>query len=554
MKQDLSALRIAYFSAEVGLTEEIPTYSGGLGILAGDHIRSAADLGIPMCAVTLLYREGYFQQHLEPDGSQVESYPRFDPAGVLERLPVRVKITLRDREVCLAAWRYNVVGHTGAVVPAFFLDTDLPENDEDDRCITRRLYSGGPDCRILQEAVLGFGGVRLLQELGITGIETYHLNEGHTAFLTMELVNRWRDVDKVRERCVFTTHTPVPAGHDLFPLQRVDALLDGLLPEGADLFPVDDHLNMTRLALGYCRAVNGVSRLHREVAQSMFPGYDIGHVTNGVHHLYWTPAATKEVYDEYLPGWRADPGLLRNAACIPGEALRRMHQYNKEQAIGYVNDATGMDFSPAVLTIGFARRAVRYKRAQLLFTDPGRLADICEGRVQFLFAGKAHPSDQDGMGIIREVVQAARGLGDRVRIVYLENYNIRLGRLLTSGVDVWLNTPLRPNEASGTSGMKAALNGVPSLSVLDGWWDEGCRHGENGWAFGDTDHPDDEKDAHRLYQLLEEEVIPTYYNNGERWLQIMKQIIVTGADFTSQRMVTEYDRLYYRGVASPEKV
>ena len=222
--------------------------------------------------------------------------------------------------------------------------------------------------------------------------------------------------------------------------------------------------------------------------------------------------------------------------------------------MSYVNDVTGMDFSPEVLTIGFARRAVRYKRARLLFTDPERLADICEGRVQFLFAGKAHPSDQDGMGIIRAVVQAARNLGGRVRIVYLENYNLRLGRLLTSGVDVWLNTPLRPNEASGTSGMKAALNSVPSLSVLDGWWAEGCRHGENGWAFGDPDSPDNEEDAQRLYQLLEEEVIPTYYNNGERWLRLMKQIIVTAADFTSQRMVTEYDRLYYRGAASPEKV
>jgi len=544
---DFRYLRCAYFSLELGISEDIPTYSGGLGVLAGDHVKSAADLRLPLCAVTLMYREGYFQQRIGSDGRQTERYPRFNPEPLLKRLPLLFTLPLCDREITITTWQYDVVGTSGGVVPVFFLDTDIPENRDEDRQITRRLYSGGEDRRLLQEGLLGFGGVRLLEELGINGIETYHLNEGHTAFVPAALYNQWKDEQKVRDHCVFTTHTPVPAGHDNFSRSRVIAILDSLLPDTPMTRFGDDRFDMTELALRGSWAANGVSRLHGDVARRMFPDYPFGYVTNGVHHLSWTAPATRSFLDMYLPGWREEPGKLRGARELPDEAVWHTHQRNKRQTLGYANAATQLGLSPDLLTIGFARRATEYKRAYLLFQDPERLARICSGKVQFLFAGKAHPDDEAGKALIQGIVQSSMELSGRVQIAYLENYNIWLGRLLTSGVDVWLNTPRRPHEACGTSGMKAALNGVPNLSILDGWWAEGCRHGENGWALGDhPDRSDDTTDAEQLYEVLEQEVIPTYYSNHRQWVRMMKESIVTSADFTSHRMVQEYNRLYYQ--------
>ncbi|MFB0516272.1 MAG: alpha-glucan family phosphorylase [Candidatus Neomarinimicrobiota bacterium] len=545
MIEDLTQLRYAYFSLELGLSEDIPTYSGGLGVLAGDHVKSAADLNLPLCAVTILYREGYLQQRIGLDGWQTERYPRFNPEQLLGRLPVLFTLPLRGRGVYITAWRYDVVGLSGGVVPVFFLDTDIPENLEDDREITRRLYSGGEELRLLQEGILGFGGMRLLEELGVNDIKTYHLNEGHTAFLVAALYNRWQDEQMVRDHCVFTTHTPVSAGHDSFPRSRVTSVLDSLLPDTPMTHFSDDRFAMTELALRGSRAATGVSRLHREVAQKMFPDYKIDYVTNGVHHLSWTTTDTRNLFDEHLPGWREQPDKLRAAGQIPDKAVWSMHRRNKRNTLQYTNAATQLGLSSDLLTVGFARRVVDYKRAYLLFLDPERLTRICSDKVQFIFAGKAHPDDASGKQLIKEIVKMSQHLSGRVQITYLENYNIWLGRLLVSGVDVWLNTPRRPQEASGTSGMKAALNGIINVSILDGWWAEACRHGENGWAIGDPNHPNDETDADHLYALLEEKVIPTYYDNRQKWIHMMKESIVTSADYTSHRMVEDYNRCYY---------
>lgn len=542
-------IKIAYFSAEVGISSRLPTYSGGLGVLAGDYIKAAADAGLPLCAVTLLYREGYFQQHLDEDGNQTESFPRFDPDPWLKKLPHKFNLQLRGRDVWIQAYEYLYRGLAGQAVPVYFLDTDLPENAPEDRLITLRLYSGDKDHRILQEAILGFGGLRLLDKLGHRAITTYHLNEGHCAFLTLELLERCGgDREAVRRRCHFTTHTPAVAGHDHFAVERCRKLLQGLLPQRLELPSLvqNSRLHMTELGLHFSRSANGVSRLHGEVARKQFPDFQIDHITNGVYHPYWVGEAFRQLYDRHLPGWRENPARLREVASIPPEELEEAHGTLRRVLLEYANSRTRRALDPALLTIGFARRAAAYKRAHLIFHDPRRLAALGQGRLQIIFAGKAHPRDKQGKQILRDIVEQARRLSGKVTIIFLEDYDLRLGRLLTAGVDVWLNTPLRPHEASGTSGMKAALNGIPNLSVRDGWWAEGCEHGVNGWAIGGLEDGDDAADAADLYSILEREVIPTFYQNRRCWVALMQAAIRTGARFTAHRMVQEYYQRYYQ--------
>jgi len=536
-------IRIAYFSAEIGISASLPTYSGGLGVLAGDHIKAAADAELPMCAVTLLYKEGYFQQRLDTRGFQTETYTRFDPEPLLVREKPLFTLRLRERNVWVQAYRYDYTGITGHTIPLYFLDTDLDENFDDDRIITMRLYSGDKNHRILQEAVLGFGGMKLLNALGYSGIETFHMNEGHCSFLTLDLYERFNhDRKHVQSRCHFTTHTPVPAGHDHFNLDRCAKLLYGLLPMdlGLPSMVQNSRMHMTELGLYFSRSANGVSRLHGEVAQQQFPEFKIDYITNGVYHPYWVGRSLRELFDLRLPGWREDPEKLLGVDSIPAEELMKAHESLQDFLLGYANSQTQRALSPDLLTIGFARRAAGYKRARLLFRDPDRLARIGQGQVQIIFAGKAHPKDALGKQIIQDIVAMSNRFFGRIKIVFLENYNMWLGRLITSGVDVWLNTPLRPNEASGTSGMKAALNGIPNLSIVDGWWAEGCRHGINGWGIGSPDHPDDDSDADHLYTLLEKDVIPTFYEQPETWVSLMRESIKTGVEFTAHRMVRDY--------------
>lgn len=539
---------IAYFSAEIGISASLPTYSGGLGVLAGDHIKAAADVGLPMVGITLFYKEGYFKQRVDKKGRQTETYPRFDPHSKLKQLSDKFILRLRDRDVWVATYEYSYEGIDGNTVPIYFLDTDLEENCYEDRIISLRLYSGNRDHRILQEAILGFGGVRLLEVLGFENIQTYHLNEGHCSFLTLALLEKFNgNEEEVRSRCHFTTHTPVEAGHDHFSIERCRKLLHSLLPDNLGLpsWVEDSRLHMTELGLHFSRSANGVSKLHGQIAQNQFPDFFIDYITNGVYHPHWMGESFKELFDIKIPEWRTNPDLLLNLNNISDDELRSAHTSQKHALLDYANSQREKALSKDVLTIGFARRAAEYKRARLIFSDPDRLVKLGKHKLQIIFAGKAHPKDETGKNIIQEIIENANKLADSVKIIFLENYSMRLGRLITSGVDVWLNTPLRPNEASGTSGMKAALNGIPNLSVLDGWWAEGCKHGGNGWAIGSPHSCDDQLDAESLYKVLEDQVIPIFYSDSKKWNKMMRSSIQIAVDFTAHRMIKEYQQKFY---------
>ncbi|MFP3869651.1 MAG: alpha-glucan family phosphorylase [Syntrophobacteria bacterium] len=538
-------MKIAYLTMEIGLNENIPTYSGGLGVLAGDHIKSAADLGLPLAAVSLLYKRGYFVQNISPLGWQEEIYPYFDPRAFMEPLPLKVTVPINGRAVTVGVWIYTHQGLKGKVA-IYFLDADLEDNSPGDRLITQYLYGGDYHTRICQEAILGIGGYKVLKRLG-EDITTYHMNEGHSAFLTLALYHDCNgEIDQVRKKCIFTTHTPVPAGHDVFPYALAEETLGSFLPPDIRRYAGQDSLNMTRLALNLSRSCNGVSELHGTVTRQMFPGYEIDYITNGVHHLTWTGPDYARLYDQFLPHWRGYPEVLEGAARIPDELLVEAEVLAKRRLIRYVNATTNAGFSEEFLTVGFARRAAAYKRATLFFTDIERLLNLTRNRVQFIFAGKAHPQDEAGKRLIQHVIRTGQTYEGRLRLVYLKNYNMWQAALLTQGVDLWLNNPRRPREASGTSGMKVALNGGLNMSVLDGWWREACRSRINGWAIGDDEDTSDEETAADFYTVLEE-AVTTYYASRRQWLKMMKASICDcGPVFNSQRMVKEYLEKYYR--------
>jgi len=552
--------RIAYFSMEIGLDARIPTYSGGLGVLAGDTLKSAADLGLPVVAVTLLSRSGYFRQELTAEGCQVEHPVEWRPEELMERLPEEVAVSIEGREVKVGVWRYTVKSLTGGEVPVLFLDTDLEGNDPEDRAITDQLYGGDEAYRLKQEIVLGIGGVRMLQALGVA-VFKYHLNEGHSALLTLELL-RWHrrdvrevwdekltwDYESVRERCIFTTHTPVEAGHDKFSYELAGKVLGSPVPsEVLKELAGEEHLNMTLLALNLSNYVNGVAKKHGEVSRRMFRGYHIHSITNGVHSYSWTSEPMKRLYDTYLPGWADEPELFVRVDTLPDEEIWSAHLEAKRDLLRLLRERTGADLSEELLTIGFARRATSYKRADLLFEDIERLAAIGDGQLQVVYAGKAHPRDEPGKKLIERIFRFARELRDRVRVVYLPDYNMKTALTLVSGVDLWLNTPLRPMEASGTSGMKAVHNGVPNFSVLDGWWIEGHIEGVTGWSIGpppvkgEVADYNGTKDAEDLYDKLERVILPLYYQDRPAWIRVMKNAIGKNAYyFNSHRMMRRY--------------
>lgn len=546
-------VRIAYFSMEIALRSEIPTYSGGLGVLAGDTMRSAADLNLPMVGVTLVSRAGYFRQDIV-EGRQVERPDVWDPERWAQRLPAKVAVEIGGRDVWVGAWLYRIEGHRGGAAPVILLDTDLAENREEDRALTHYLYGGDESYRLQQEMVLGIGGVRILGALGLP-IRKYHLNEGHAALLTLELLRRFAhdpreagstgthyDVAAVRRRCVFTTHTPVEAGHDQFGYDLADRILgDFIEPAEIRRLAGADRLNMTRLALNLSEHVNGVARRHAEVSRRMFPGYEVHAITNGVHPWTWTCESFRRLYDVHLPRWCHEPELLVRADRIPDEELRRAHAEAKATLIERIRHF-GVSLEASLPVIGFARRMTPYKRADLLFSDVERLKSIAHKHpFQVVLAGKAHPRDGGGKQIIERVQQWARAMKGTVPVVFVPNYNMELARLLVSGTDIWLNTPQRPLEASGTSGMKAAFNGVPSLSVLDGWWIEGWIEDVTGWAVGGEDDADNARDAASLYTKLEQKVLPAYYGERKGWTAVMKGAIARNAYyFNSHRMMRRY--------------
>ncbi len=546
---------VAYFSMEIAVRPEFPTYSGGLGVLAGDTLRSAADMGLPLAAVTLVDRKGYFRQHLDlSTGAQTEEPQPWSPESVLAAEEPIVTVTLEGRPVAVRGWRYDLEGVSGHRIPIYFLDTDLDQNDPRDRNLTDHLYGGDADYRLRQEAILGIGGARLLRALEYDP-SVYHMNEGHAALLTIPVLEQElhgaglqtateRNIEAVRRRCVFTTHTPVPAGHDRFSGEQAYRILGaeraGLL-ERFGCFH-DGLLNMTYVALRFSRFVNGVAMQHGKVSRQMFPDYTIDAITNGVHAGTWTAPSVQAVFDKHLPRWRQDNVTLRYAIDIPENEIVEAHAASKQVLIETVKSIAGVELKPEIFTVGFARRAATYKRADLLFTDPERLIKAAEkfGGLQIVYSGKAHPADEPGKAKIRRVIELARDLRETpLQVVYLENYAWKLGAILTGGVDLWLNTPRRPYEASGTSGMKAALNGVPSLSILDGWWIEGWIEGVTGWAV--DDHDEEAGEARSLYDHLEKLILPLYCKDTGQWRRIMRSTIaLNGSFFNTQRMLEQY--------------
>ncbi len=549
--------RIAYFTMEVALDRNIPTYSGGLGVLAGDMLRACADLSVPVVGLSILWRKGYFEQTIDSQGWQHERPVHFEPGPPLRSLPVHVEVSIEGRTVHVGAWQYDL-GDTDFKIPVILLDTDLEENSGYDRSLTDYLYGGDRNYRLAQETVLGIGGVRMLRALGYCGIQRFHMNEGHASLLVLELMN-WQggsspvdwDFEDVRQRCIFTTHTPVPAGHDQFDWPSVERIaapavsLDVLRMLGGQ-----ERLNMTLLGLNLSRYVNGVAQRHEEVSREMFPGYPIHHITNGVHSATWTCESFQRLYDEYIPDWRKDPAMLRKALSIPNEKISAAHEDARNRLFAFVKEKTGRTLSGEALTIGFARRATAYKRAGLVLTDPARLVQIAKtaGPLQLVFAGKAHPQDEDGKREIERIIAVGREIGEDVPLVYLENYDLEIAKLLVSGVDLWLNTPQRPMEASGTSGMKAAHNGVPSFSTLDGWWIEGHIEGVTGWSIGSSAAEVPEGDAEDLLHKLEEVILPAFYHNREQWMNVMRHTIALNASyFNTHRMVQQYVTNAYLG-------
>jgi starch phosphorylase len=552
---------IAYFSMEIGVDPQVPTYAGGLGVLAGDIVRAAADRGLPFVAVTLLHRKGYFRQQLDAAGRQREQAAEWDVEATLEPLSTRIIVTINGRPVVVRPWQRIVIGTDGSAVPVFFLDTDVAGNAPEDRALTDFLYGGDAAYRLAQEVVLGIGGVRVLRALGYGQIDRFHMNEGHSALLVMELIaERLRsahrttatdeDVDAVRRMCVFTTHTPVSAAHDQFPPDLAERVL-GATPMSELMHHCcySGALNMTYLALKFSHYVNGVAMRHGEVSRRMLAGYEIDAITNGVHAGTWASPSFARLFDRHIPAWRRDNFSLRYAVSIPRSEVWEAHVEAKLRLLELINRRQSPPFDPLALTIGFARRATAYKRADLIMSDLDRLRAVAAtaGRFQLVFAGKAHPRDEEGKRVIERVFHARDVLRNDIAVAYLEDYDMTQAGLLTSGSDVWLNTPHPPLEASGTSGMKAALNGVPSLSVPDGWWSEGHVEGVTGWAIGTgrvrpLEQPvDSAADARSLYDTLERTVIPLFYHRQNEFIGVMRYAIaLNGSFFTAQRMLQEY--------------
>ena len=552
----MSRTHIAYFSMEMAIRPEMHTYAGGLGVLAGDTARSCADLEVPVVFVTLASRAGYFRQTIDASGEQREEPDLWALEALCTPLHSMIAVEIEGRPVWIRPWLYVQSVPHGRGVPILILDTDTDQNAPSDREITHRLYGGDEAYRLKQEIVLGLGGIQILRALGFD-IHTYHMNEGHAALLTLDLLRRWEvppdervagepasDIAEVRERCVFTTHTPVEAGHDRFSYE----LFFRLLPDVVELDTLRglagaDRLNMTRLALNLSGYVNGVARRHARTTEHMFPGYRIHAVTNGVHACTWAHPALAALFDAHIPGWQHEPERLVRALQLDGASVWQSHLAAKAELAALVRNRTGIDLDPSLPTLGFARRMTGYKRPLLLFSDLERLKSIARERpFQIVMAGKAHPADAGGKQAIRRIHDIIRQLDGSVRAAFVPNYDMEVAKSLVSGCDVWLNTPLPPMEASGTSGMKAALNGVLNFSVLDGWWIEACLEGVNGWAIGeDGPKSDPERHSDALYGKLQTVILPLFHDDPGGWQAMMQQSIGSIAYyFNCHRMVRRY--------------
>jgi starch phosphorylase len=541
--------KIAYFSMEIGIANDIPTYSGGLGILAGDIVKASADLKLDMVALTLVSRKGYFKQKISSNGDQQEQPHNWDPSEFLFKIPKTATVTIENQPVEIQAWLYEHRSPTGGLIPIFFLDTDLESNTPEDRRITDYLYGGDKKYRLKQEIVLGIGGTRILEALALK-ISKYHMNEGQSALLTLELLKKNNlNSEKVQNQCVFTTHTPIEAAFDQFSYDLFQELLGNqYMLSTVKQYASQENLNMTYLALNLSKYVNGVSKAHMSYSKKIFPGHHIRSVTNGVHSFSWTCRFFRQLYDKYIPSWANEPVLLVRASEIPNLEIWNAHLKAKNSLFNFIKTKSTVALDPNILTIGFARRATGYKRSTFIFSNLNNLMEINKkGKIQMIFAGKAHPRDIEGKHLIKEIYRYAKELEEQIKIVYLENYDMSIASKLTSGVDVWLNTPIPPMEASGTSGMKAAHNGVVNFSILDGWWIEGCIEGVTGWGIGP--HPSElvtveerrKRELTDLYSKLKYLIVPTYYKNRDRWITLMKNSISKIAYyFQTQGVVKRY--------------
>jgi len=549
---------VAYISMEIGIDSNIPTYSGGLGVLSGDTVRSAADLEIPMVAVCLCYSSGYFYQLFNEKGEQKEKEIEWNYFYEFEKISEPIIIKIEAKEVLVTAWLYKVIGQSGHIIPIYLLTTDVEGNEDWMKKMTGSLYDSTSKWnRIVQEQILGIGAVKLLESQEYKNLKVYHLNEGHGSFSIVELYKDLGDLEKVKEKVVFTTHTPVPAGHDKFEQKLVEKVFEKRFPsELRKLADDNGSLNMTFLGMNASHYQNAVSKKHGEISRKMFPNINIDYITNGIHLPFWVSKPIRKIFDRKWPNWKSNPLLLQNAIELDDLELFDARIENKFNLINYQKGHSWNLLDEELITIGFARRFATYKRATLIFQDIDRLGKICQGKIQFIFAGKAHPKDIIGKEYIKKIFESAEYLYDnfKVKVVIMENYNMDLAHMLVSGVDVWMNTPERYREASGTSGMKAALNGGLNLSVLDGWWLEGYhKNPMAGWAIGpDDSNPKDpgvsnswDIDSNAIYEILENQIIPTYMNHDE-WLLRSKQAISLAAYFNTHRMVEEYAEKAYR--------
>ncbi len=553
LNRSIRRTRFAYFSMEIALRAEMHTYSGGLGVLAGDTARSAADLDLPIVFVTLVSRQGYVRQEIDGRHAQVNHPDPWTPQDFAVALPQMVAVSIEGRAVWVRPWLYALDCPLGHTIPVLLLDTDLEQNAAEDRRITDTLYGGDQAYRLRQEIVLGIGGESMLRALGFR-IEKYHLNEGHAALLTLPLLRATQRQDSraqtptygyeptaVREQCVFTTHTPVDAGFDKFDYDLVQRVLgDYIELDVLKNFAGSDRLNMTRLALNLSSYVNGVARRHAETTRKLFPGYAIASITNGVHVHRWTHPAIAGLHEEMSSNWAHEPEVLAFADQIEDDALWGAHQQAKSELLSRIAGATGKKLRADQPLIGYARRMTAYKRPELIFSDLERLREVAKAQpFQLVLAGLAHPNDSGGQEAIRVLGAHIDSLDGAVQAAFLPGYNLDLAAPLIAGCDIWLNTPLPPLEASGTSGMKAAINGVLNLSVLDGWWVEGCVDGVTGWSIASNGK--EASDAGALYAKLRDVVLPLYYGDRQRWIWMMKQAISKiGPSFSSHRMMRRY--------------
>ncbi|MGD0477961.1 MAG: alpha-glucan family phosphorylase [Nitrososphaerales archaeon] len=542
-------MKIAVFVMEVGIDDQIPTYSGGLGVLAGDLAFSFSDFGLPATFITLLSRNGYASQRLDRERGQLDAPHPWDYARILSPTDARANVEVGGTVQRVGVWEYKIRGK--AETSVLFLDTDFPENDKKVRDATERLYEGEIWQRMLQDIILGIGGYRILKALG-RNVDVYHLNESHAAFATIELLRDAGSPEAARRRCAFTTHTPIAAGNDVFPLAMVEEALSKYPWVDWTKESVDGSINLSRLAAKYSGVTNAVSLKHKYVAGSVLGFDNISYVTNGVYHKRWVHDELKRVYDRHLPGWQDSPSLLVRALGIPSVELAEARKAVKRTLVTMVNERTGLHFDEGALTISVAKRITSYKRNNMILSDPERLERIAgeKGGIQVIIAGKAHPRDDVAKSMLADAIHEADQLNrgsQKVKIAILENYGIEMAKLLVAGSDVWLNNPRRPLEACGTSGIKAAINGVLNFSVYDGWWLEGGIEGVNGWGIGrrlewnDLSASIDGEDAGDMFRKLTDEIVPTYYNDRARWWNMSRMSIATvGPLFNSYRMVGDY--------------